>query len=164
MPLMVVPVVDARRGQVFFGIYEAVERPAHVDGAELGAGPLWARTSAFAACDKEALAQAVTAPSLVVAEDHELLGELPTGVASAVVEVAAEWLVIGQESLDEPGGGPCGWRVGSWLREALAGNVPVWPEGVKPIYVRAPDADVHITKMKDPWVRTAGGRGSPAER
>jgi hypothetical protein len=25
------------------------------------------------------------------------------------------------------------------------------PESVKPIYVRPPDADIHITKMRDPW-------------
>ena len=28
---------------------------------------------------------------------------------------------------------------------------PGTPEGVVPLYVRAPDADIHITKMRDPW-------------
>jgi hypothetical protein len=32
------------------------------------------------------------------------------------------------------------------------------PEAVTPIYVRSPDADIHITKMKDPWAATSSGR------
>ena len=120
--------VDARRGQVFFGLYEAAERPACTGGAGLGARRLWARTRAFAACDREAFAQVVTPPALVVAEDRELLGELPAGVTVTLADVAAEWLVVGQELLNEPGDGPSGWRAGLWLAEALAGNVTVSPE------------------------------------
>ena len=37
----------------------------------------------------------------------------------------------------------------SW-HQPCAGD-PGTPEAVRPIYVRAPDADLHITKMKDPW-------------
>jgi hypothetical protein len=39
---------------------------------------------------------------------------------------------------------------------AKAGE-PGSPEAVKPIYVRSPDADIHITKMRDPWAETAPG-------
>ena len=87
-----------------------------------------------------------------------------------MMDVAAEYLVAGQGRLLEPGALPQGARLGPWLggcwqgrrgsqasAEASglrspdeAGEVGT-PESVKPIYVRSPDADIHITKMKDPW-------------
>ena len=61
-------------------------------------------------------------------------------------EVKAEYLVTGQEWIEdeaEMGAGASGGHEGG----SMVGS----PETVKPIYVRAPDADMHITKMKDPW-------------
>jgi hypothetical protein len=83
--------------------------------------------------------------------------------------VRAEWLLKGQSLLREPGDAPEGDRLdgflvgahvdggaGAWGRAAVVGGGvsagdPGTPESVRPIYVRPPDADIHITKMRDPW-------------
>ena len=91
-------------------------------------------------------------------------------------EVMAECLVLGQDRLDEPADLLGGARLALWLDRATARRAstapsgrggetcrpddmyrpgePGSPEAVKPIYVRSPDADIHITKMRDPWAGT----------
>ncbi len=76
---------------------------------------------------------------------------------------------MGQERLDEPGPLPQGARLTPWLAgvfgsesgtaasEPAVGG-PGTPESVTPLYVRSPDADIHITKMRDPWADGSGGR------
>jgi tRNA threonylcarbamoyl adenosine modification protein YeaZ len=167
-PKIIVPVVDARRGQVFFGLYEGT------------AEGRWTRSAGFGVCDRAALGEMVAGDALVVAEDRDLVGDLPAGVAFAVADVEAERLVVGQELLNEPGDMPEGSRLAPWLLHALAapksggpGPVPPadgqagrvgTPEAVKPIYVRSPDADLHITKMRDPWAESSGRRTGPGRR
>ena len=155
-PALLVPVVDARRGQLFFGVYR---KQVGVDK--------WARSAPFTVCDKDGLAGVLEAEepqateprsgrsaplprALVAAEERELVGVLPPGVDFLQAPVRAERLVLGQDKLREPGDGPDGARLAAWLAGALAGAAEAVPETVKPIYVRSPDADIHITKMKDP--------------
>jgi tRNA threonylcarbamoyl adenosine modification protein YeaZ len=177
---LLVPVVDARRGQVFYGLYRTGEE---VDPSRRR---LWRRLDEFGVCDRDALGALVAAeaeedrePSpwtdkdggrvLLVGDETMRPGELPPGVVYASRDVAAEDLVIGQDRLYEPGPLPQGARLTGWLRRALApdgsapgaeGEVgaPGTPEAVTPIYVRSPDADVHITRMKDPWADGSGSR------
>jgi hypothetical protein len=68
----------------------------------------------------------------------------------------ADTLVLGQHLLVEPGESPEGNRLQPWLAEVLLEGGPAVPEAVKPIYVRSPDADIHITKMRDPWADSPG--------
>lgn len=176
---LLVPVVDARRGQVFYGLY----RPA---GARAGpdAGR-WMRSTEFGVCDRGALGGLVTAAAndrpqgdgrhdqdetvLVVGESPALVADLPAGTVFNRTDLGAEWLLMGQDRLEEPGSLPQGARLAPWLAEALAplnGSTtldPVvgglgTPESVTPIYVRSPDADIHITKMRDPWADGSGDR------
>ncbi len=185
---VLVPVVDARRGQLFYGLY----RPAEADGRPCGR--LWSRFGDFAVCDRGALGEVaqgglVAGGSVIVVGEEALRpGELPPGFIFVGADVAAQNLVIGQEWLDEPGRLPEGGRLTGWLRGTLgegmgrarvagepaapgfdgSGTCPVFdtadspgapgtPESVTPIYVRSPDADVHITRMRDPWADVAGG-------
>ncbi len=180
LPDMIVPIVDARRGQVFYGVY-ARSAGGGAGESEDRAGVRWVRSAPFAVCDREILGSLVTgAPSqanrqvVITGEKSELVGDLPAGLVFSVALLESERLVLGQQRLEEPGEYPEGWRLGPWLVRALdqtnrersgltgpkgagVGDVGT-PETVKPIYVRCPDADVHITKMKDPWAVT-GGRG-----
>jgi tRNA threonylcarbamoyl adenosine modification protein YeaZ len=152
---LLVPVIDARRGQVFFGVYKK---------AVGGAG--WSRSAPFGVCDRAALADAAVsggtgeapgAAALVIAEDRQLVGELPAGVEFLQGDVQPSSLLIGQECLHEPGDRPEGVRLVAWLADAMADKVAVVPETVKPVYVRSPDADIHIAKMKDPWAELPMG-------
>lgn len=152
-----VPAVDARRGQVFFAVYKA---------ASVLEMKRWVRATPIGVCDRGALGailESVEGPALVVAEERAVVGELPEGVEFAAGTVAAEHLVLGQGLLREPGEAPEGLRLLPWLIEALVAGGPVEPEKVKPIYVRSPDADLHITKMKDPWAEEAAGRSKCGE-
>jgi tRNA threonylcarbamoyl adenosine modification protein YeaZ len=140
-----VPIIDARRAQVFFSVYEASGLGGRYDG------PKWTRKRPIAVCDQSLLGATLTteqmAQSVVIGEDRELVGELPAGARFLTWKVKAEHLVAGQEWLQEeadPGVGPPD-------KETQGLNAVGTPETVKPIYVRAPDADLHITKMKDPW-------------
>ena len=178
---LLVPVVDARRGQVFFGLYRAIE------GTGGRQRRRWTRSAEYGVCDREALGglvadegarrmEAEGGPdvrdfpllALVVGEDGVQGGKLPAGVVFRAAGMEAERLVVGQERLDEPGHAPQGARLSPWLVENLAAGRPAAlssadagalgaPEAVKPIYVRCPDADIHITKMKDPWAENRGG-------
>ncbi len=179
---LLVPVVDARRDQVFFGIYESAGRTASGSAVDDDPGDRWVRSSAFRVCDREALGRMVLGPALVVGEDRALVGTLGAGVAFGATQVQAERLILGQQTLDEAEEAPQGSRLTPWLIQALgASGVGAFgwersvnarpgevgaPEGVRPIYVRSPDADIHITKMKNPWAASlqkqdgsVGGRG-----
>ena len=177
---VIVPVIDARRGQVFYGVYDPVDT-AETDG---GAPPLWRRLGEHAVCDRsefvEILADlagprgemTVIGAATALAERIEAIAS-GSGVRVRVAAVEAQWLVCGQDRLREPGGAPAGDRLQPYLTDSIVrrqgekgipdrlhvraevvelevGQVGS-PESVKPIYVRAPDADIHITKMRDPW-------------
>jgi tRNA threonylcarbamoyl adenosine modification protein YeaZ len=175
---IVVPVIDARRGQVFYSVYRRAAYRA--DGAGL-----WERSEDQGVCDREALPGLLHSLGQADQTDGRVgrllvPGEakvLPVGVEGEIqglrlwpVPVRAEWRLRGQECLAEPGFLPAGARLGPYLMAVLRGpgderasgttEAPApgevgSPESVRPIYVRAPDADVHITKMRDPW---AAGR------
>jgi tRNA threonylcarbamoyl adenosine modification protein YeaZ len=141
----VVPIIDARRAQVFFAVYEASGLGGRYDG------PRWTRRRPIAVCDQSLLGAALATErrgaTVVIGENRELVGELPGEARFVAYEVKAENLVVGQEWLQEQ----VDSGVGSAGKETEGPNVVGTPETVKPIYVRAPDADLHITKMKDPW-------------
>jgi tRNA threonylcarbamoyl adenosine modification protein YeaZ len=170
----VIPVVDARRGQVFFGVYEA--RAA----AGGGSGSVWARCEDFGVCDGvrfgDMLGGRGWTRAVVVGEDRSLIGDLYPETKFLGAQVEAERLVMGQEFVQDGSGPVQPSPVSHWLLDlctrapfAVAGAASGstadragerlgsdgsglgTPEAVRPIYVRSPDADVHITKMKDPW-------------
>lgn len=164
---LLVPLVDARRGQVFFALYERVAGAKDVS-------PAWARLGEVGVCDRGSLSEVLgcraASHTAIVAEDESLAEGAAPAAALLTLDVAAEYLVAGQGRLLEPGALPQGGRLGPWLRQLMAEQVEtpgserasgLWspdqagevgtPESVKPIYVRSPDADIHITKMKDPW-------------
>ncbi|MCZ7662235.1 MAG: tRNA (adenosine(37)-N6)-threonylcarbamoyltransferase complex dimerization subunit type 1 TsaB [Thermoleophilia bacterium] len=143
---VVVPWVDARRGEVFAAVYQQV--PA---GGETGSRGLWRRVGEPFTVAPDRLQEVV----MVRAGRNGTPAGGPEGGRAAA-------LVRGQERLLEPGEGPAGARLLPWLRacwraEGSAARRPpvpgAWgsPESVTPVYVRAPDADIHITKMRDPW-------------
>lgn len=138
-----VPIVDARRQQLFFAVYRST-------GAEQGEdGPPWVRRKPIRVCERDGLRKAlagVKGPLAVVGEAPELGGRLTSRAEFVTCEVKAEYLVSGIRWVGEPR-----------APRSQAQGVPGTPETVRPIYVRAPDADVHITKMKDPWA-DAGSR------
>jgi tRNA threonylcarbamoyladenosine biosynthesis protein TsaB len=162
-PAVIVPVCDARRGQLFAAFYER------------GPDARWSRRDEPVALEPVALAEAAAARAggagALLVGDIGALGaagvSLPPGVVAVRAEIAAEYLLDGQEHLSEPGDLPVGSRLGPWLRSALSGppaesgpetfdaeprpGGPGSPEGVVPLYVRVPDAELHITKMRDPW-------------
>jgi len=149
----VTTVVDARRGQVFYASYESK------DDAGAPEGRLWVEDGAIGVCDREGLAEKLRelrpgATSVMVGEE-EVIGPWVGDVQVLASAVRAEYLTLGQERLagtTDPADRTDHALVGE--AEARIGT----PESVKPIYVRAPDADVHITKMRDPWTR-GGSRG-----
>jgi len=156
---VVVPMVDARRGQVFAAVYAR-------------RGSVWAEVGDLLAVAPEELMPAVNAvlarrevgegrrggsETVLLTGTPALLGRVvdPYGTAQRRARaVDAIGLVRGQGWLE---GGKAVWEglvdaVAGWggwgtHRPGRAGS----PELVRPIYVRAPDADIHITKMKDPW-------------
>jgi tRNA threonylcarbamoyl adenosine modification protein YeaZ len=174
-PDLMVPVVDARRGQLFYGMYHRADAVPREGANPTGMAPalLFVRTGPFAVCDRDALLSTVApngARTLIVGE----LGDLgppveQAGISLLSLQVRAQHLVLGQRALREPGEGVEGSRLEGWLAGVLshagASRTAVWkvgepgsPEAVKPIYVRSPDADIHITKMRDPWADAAGER------
>ncbi len=168
-PELIVPVVDARRGQVFYGLYRRVAG----GGGAAGASAMYARTAPFAVCDRDALFSNIPAGvETAVVGDVGVLETAASGAAAPehvrlhALEVRAENLVVGQDELQEPDGPSAGSQLISWLEYTGCGMArepgmkagePGSPEAVKPIYVRSPDADIHITKMRDPWAETAPG-------
>jgi len=164
---VILPVVDARRSQLFFGRYRAVRSTG-------SSGPCrWERRDEFGVCDRDAFAGLIGPESALIVGDEQLLSMDPSPAASFLSRAAvAEYLLIGQEHLEEPGPLPEGLRLQPWLRETILANGVRWaetsldtapgglgtPESVKPIYVRSPDADVHIARMRDPWADVSSGR------
>jgi tRNA threonylcarbamoyl adenosine modification protein YeaZ len=140
----VIPVIDARRQQVFFAVYEASGLGGRYDG------PRWTRRRSIGVCGQSVFAETLGSEemqgALVIGDDEGLVGELPPGARFQPCEVSAEYLVSGQERLQEGADGGVGAKNESDTTVVLG-----TPETVRPIYVRAPDADVHIAKMKDPW-------------
>jgi tRNA threonylcarbamoyl adenosine modification protein YeaZ len=164
---VIVPVVDARRSQLFYGRYHAA-RPAG------SSGPCrYERHDEFSVCDRDGFGALIGPESTVVVGDEQLLPVDLSPAASFLSRTAvAEYLLVGQEYLEEPGPLPEGWKLQPWLHETVLGESvggeetprkttpggPGTPESVKPIYVRSPDADVHIARMKDPWADASSGR------
>jgi len=167
----VVPVVDARRGQVFAAVFVRAERlradrdqaTAGVDettGVEETEGPVlfdvdgfpWVRLGDVYAADPSGVAESVdrligtgagvglgagAGPVYLGRTDllSEVLGRREPG------EIEAAFLVVGHAAVLPDFAAFRGARPGD----------PGTPESVAPIYVRSPDADVHIAKMRDPW-------------
>ncbi len=159
-PETIVPVVDARRGQVFYGIYR------------LGPSGAYERTDDFGVCDRASLFEHIPAglEVLVTGDTGVVEGQGASGGFAGVelqpADVCAEYLVLGQDRLAEAAGGALGGRLDALLEQALAAGGAAdkgsaqageagTPESVKPIYVRSPDADIHITKMRDPGADAA---------
>jgi len=178
---LLVPLIDARRGQLFYALYRACR-------TEIESGrALWRRLSDFKVCDRQAVGGIVEgeafgkgrssggAHSVSIGHKIILVGDeaarplhLPGSATFVCTGLEAENLLCGQELLDEPDGYPRGSRLAPWLVKVLARGrasegswqevgSPGAPESVTPIYVRSPDADIHITRMKDPWAATPGG-------
>ena len=163
----IVPVVDARRGQLFAGFYMS-----GLGSEDTGAG-CWARSGDYFPVDPADLVAEVrerTAEAAVVVGDPRLLEGL--ALQGLPVTVDATYLLRGQSHLREPVGTAGGVDLTSWLADrlrshagdrtvravdagsfpgAIEAGAPGSPEAVRPLYVRMPDADVHITRMKDPW-------------
>lgn len=143
-----VPVIDARRSQLFLGVYEASELGGRHEG------PRWTRKQPFSVCAQGDVSSVVRGGgcgvAVVIGDQSALAGDLPADMRFVEHSVQAEFLVAGQDWLHETVGGTVVEAAGQEMSESLAPGVP---ELVKPIYVRAPDADLHITKMKDPWAR-----------
>lgn len=179
---LVAPVVDARRGQLFYGLYSRVRgRPGEKARWErrlpLGVcdtGDLMTRLGEFLGADGDRVNGAddrARMGSVVIVGDPAL-GLRTSGHAARLLhaEMAAEWLLQGQAWLVEPGCMPEGDRLDPWIGRWCSPGGQVWrsspaastpggpgtPESVKPIYVRSPDADIHITKMRDPWATGLG--------
>lgn len=152
---VVVPVVDARRGQVFAGAYRRDE----------GRG-LWAREGGPFAVAPDELEESLVQKVGGRAEENRLIvghvGLLSgaAGTARVAADVEAAYLVQGQSRIGASDASE-GRRMLVWLSQAIAtdlrasdcGSVGEFgtPESVRPTYVRAPDADRHIKKMRDPW-------------
>ena len=165
---VIVPVVDARRGQLFYSAYAPCGR---------GDPDSWRRLGEIGVCSPESLPERLAGllkesvgidsdlgrETWVIGEPTLLAG-LPRerGIGMVATDVSAEWLVMGQPALEEPERPVGGIALARWLLRTVAQDTP-WsaqglpagalgtPESVVPIYVRAPDADLHITKMRDPW-------------
>jgi len=153
-----VPTIDARRGQVFAAVYERREggwllsrAPFVIDPDRLEPG-------------LEELADSASADGVPGAPtDTWIVGD--GRVAHEEWLPSAEFLVLGQERLQEapPADGSSSGEPRSkpptavdLLASIVAGGAsrpgePGSPEAVRPLYVRVPDADQHIKKMKDPW-------------
>lgn len=158
-----VPLIDAHRRQVFYAVYDKV---APERGQQTGHG-LWRTRVAHAVCDVGDLSQVVPRGALVIADEARLVAGLPSTSELRICSLRAEYLVKGQDLLT--GSTSCSLEtildrtvvVGSERVSRLPlgkPGIPGTPESVVPIYVRPPDADVHITKMKDPWASEVGSR------
>ena len=134
-PELVVPLIDAHRGQLFGAVYK------RADG-------LWVRQGSFFAADPdkaeaEARARGGEGAAVFVGKTEQVDAAAGRRVPASV---DAAFLVLGQERLaDAEAAEPV--DAGSFRTPGEPGS----PEAVVPIYVRAPDADLHIKKMRDPW-------------
>ncbi len=180
-PSVILPVIDARRRQLFYGVYHAVRespvlRPPDDLHLPKASRPRYVRSVPYSVCDRDRLGNVISdlgeqrldGEVLVVGTEHVLSCNLPAEATVVDTKVEAETLILGQNYLEEPPGEYLrGNRLSPWLLRALGqeadgpleksgsqgtrlGGVGT-PEAVKPIYVRAPDADIHILKMRDPF-------------
>jgi tRNA threonylcarbamoyl adenosine modification protein YeaZ len=144
-----VPLLDARRGQVFGTVYLARE----------GGGPGWIWTGEYFVSDPATVAAEVERRA---AERRPLLlGQMgDNGMTALEVALHARHLLLGQEHLVPHSGRPSGLGLQVWLADefcapqswgAAQPGADGTPEAVLPVYVRSPDADIHIRKMRDPW-------------
>ena len=141
---VLVPVVDARRGQIFYAVYTS-----GTPGDEQ-----WTRLGDIGVCGPESLVERLekalgpesfgAGPISMLGEPSVLAGVPPSpGLARIETEASARWLVSwlrGELGESSP-----------WSAERFSPGSPGTPEAAVPIYVRPPDADLHITKMRDPW-------------
>jgi tRNA A37 threonylcarbamoyladenosine modification protein TsaB len=163
----IVPVVDARRSQVFYGVYHPSSSGPQPDLCP------WERQDDLGVCDRAKLGDTLARPKTVIVGEEALRPEgLPATAYFLSRDFAAQYLVVGQKRLNEPGRLPEGRRLTEWLHRALtvdefappgdpgesARADPGTPESVVPIYIRSPDADVHITRMRDPWADGSSGK------
>jgi tRNA threonylcarbamoyl adenosine modification protein YeaZ len=148
------PVVDAHRGQVFGAVYKRL-------------GTAWGLVPGLFAVEPVSLAgeialRAGKGKTLIVGKVDGIVPPGSDGLEGngdfglAAGRVSATYLLQGQECLVEQGAGSAARTVKAWLGEDGASNRRRpgelgSPEAVVPIYVRPPDADLHITKMRDPW-------------
>ncbi|MHB9150448.1 MAG: tRNA (adenosine(37)-N6)-threonylcarbamoyltransferase complex dimerization subunit type 1 TsaB [Thermoleophilia bacterium] len=152
---VVVPVVDARRGQVFAGVYRR--------GEDRG---LWAREGdPFAAAPDDLEESVAKKVGRRAEEDRLIVGHVgllseAAGAERVTADVEAAYLVQGHSRIGaadaSEGRSMLGWlarAIATDLRASDCGSVGELgtPESVRPTYVRAPDADRHIKKMRDPW-------------
>lgn len=180
-PSVLVPVVDARRGQVFAAAYRPGSEGKLHQAGETVAG--W-RGGEIVACAPEDIVERLAGGNRESAGDsagREAAGRVPgtrppllVGTPALLARCAgsrradtqplvfeAAFLVMGQERLHEgatllaclseacraAGGAAARGEAGRAPRPGAPGS----PEAVVPLYVRAPDADAHILKMRDPW-------------
>jgi len=186
----IVPVVDAHRGQVFYGLYVAAPAaPIPREGRDRDglSSLVYVRSAPLDVCGRGSLRAVVdrldvpeTTKLLVVAEEPALVGDLPAGALLMTAGVEPEALVVGQDVLVEPGEDLQGRALVDWLVRALEQTRPVppepsagigagpggpgTPESVTPLYVRSPDADTHILKMRDPFGGDSAGQGAVEQR
>ncbi len=144
----VVPLVDARRGQVFYAVYGRARSGA-------GRTSVWQRTEEHGVCDQGRLSESLegVGPSrsggvlveggagaiLVTGEARILPPRLETGMSrlqTCPAAVAAEWLVQGQERLQEPGVAPAGSRLGPYLMGTLGLGRPLMLPGRRLMFPR----------------------------
>lgn len=148
--------VDARRGELFVAAYRRWRR-AHTSDQTHPVSPapvspetsvMWHKVGESFACSPSALAREVrrrvpgSEEWAVVCPERSLEDIVESGGFAKVTaaDPRAKNLLLGQERLVETEG-------------ATGGTYPEWgdPEHVRPIYIRPPDADIHIKKMRDPW-------------
>lgn len=152
MKCSIVPIIDARRRQLFFAVYKPVS------GKRKDGDAPWICRKPIGVCELSGLKKAlagVKGPIQIVGDDLGLEGVIPERADLVTCDVEAEYLVTGSRSVNRPPVSvmKAGEPLGTDGQERSGA-----PETVRPIYVRAPDADVHITKMKDPWADAGSKR------
>ena len=121
------PVIDARRGQVFTGLYRAADPP------QLVWGPL--------ALDPDDLAERL----------RDVPGT-PLAAGDWALESAQALEAAGAQVPDRES--PSHAISGLALCRLAEGVTPVAPERVKPTYVRLPDAEINWRNARDPQARS----------
>ena len=171
---VVVPVVDARRGQVFGCVYS---RERAEGGPEGGTGhrghpadgpgcEVWrCHGGPFAIAPAELAQRVLEETGCAEAERRLVVGHVALLAAAdggmrLSADVEAEYLVLGQSSIVGSDALECRDMTGLLFRALASGSRgsdcgpagdPGTPEAVRPTYVRVPDADEHIKRMRDPW-------------
>lgn len=126
--------IDARRGQVF-------ALPYRLDPERRG----WIPAGPVSAEDPDGLRERVR---YELGEEPFVVGD--ERIADLPARPEARGLVLGWERLLDADGLDLAARAVP-ASGALPVGAPGSPEAVAPEYVRSPDADRHIQKMRDPW-------------